>query len=268
MTFAPRLLFYARVWLRLAAMSFDEIWATRLNSIGWLLGKLVRLVFFFIFIVAIFNHTQTLKGYRLPEAVLFFLTFNLVDLTAQLFFRGIYGIRRIVTEGELDYYLIQPISPLFRVAAQTVDFLDFLTAIPVAAASFWVIGRLPVETLTLQNFILYLCLVANGVGIAFAVHVAVASAAVITQQLDNTIWVYRDLMILGRFPVDIYASGVQLILTFVIPIAVMTSFPAKALLGVLTWPWVAFALGLSAASTIGALKLWDYALSHYSSVSS
>lgn len=249
-------------------MSFAEIWVTRMNSLGWLLGKLVRLVFFFIFIAAIFRHTPTLKGYTLPQAALFFLTFNLVDLAAQLFFRGIYGIKRIVLEGELDYYLLQPINPLFRIASQTVDFLDLATAIPVAGLTFWACAHIGGNSLTLGNILLYILLLANGVAVAFAIHVAVAALAVATQQLENTIWVYRDLMILGRFPVDIYSQGMQAILTFVIPIAVMTSFPAKALLGVLSWPWVFFGLGLAFIFVLGSLRLWSWCLGRYSSVSS
>lgn len=260
--------FYTTLWLRLARLSFYEVWATRINSLGWLAGKVVRLVFFFVFILAIFRHTDSLKGYRLPETILFFLTFNLVDLIAQLLFRGIYGIKRILNEGEMDYYLLQPASVLFRVVSQSVDFLDFATAIPVAIASFWAIGQLPAEILTFNHIALYVLLIANGVAIAFAIHVAVASAVVITQQLDNAIWVYRDLMILGRFPVDIYSPGVQAALTFIIPVAVMTSFPAKALLGLLSWEWVFFAMSLAGLSVWLSLKFWHYALSQYSSVSS
>ncbi|MBI2069880.1 MAG: ABC-2 family transporter protein [Elusimicrobia bacterium] len=259
---------YGRIWFRLAQMSFAEVWATRINSLGWLLGKLVRLIFFFMFIVAIFRHTNSLRGYTLPEAALFFLTFNLVDLMAQLFFRGIYGIRRIVVEGELDYYLLHPANPLFRIACQTVDILDFLTAVPVIVLTFWAMGHLPAEALGADRLALYLLLVAGGVAIAFAIHVCVAAVAVATQQLENTIWLYRDLMILGRFPSDIYTEGMRFFLTFVIPVAVMTSFPAKALLGLLSWPWVVFAVFLAAGSVAASLRLWQFCLARYTSVSS
>ncbi|MEK6543412.1 MAG: ABC-2 family transporter protein [Elusimicrobiota bacterium] len=259
---------YARIWWRLAAMSFSETWNTRINSLGWLLGKLVRLIFFFIFIVAIFKHTDSIHGYTLPEASLFFLTFNVVDLLAQLLFRGIYGLRRIVTEGELDFYLVQPVNVLFRVACQTVDFLDCVVAVPVLALTAWAIAQLPAGTVTPGNLTLYILLIANGTLIAFAMHVLVAALAVYSQQMENAIWLYRDLMVLGRFPVDIYAKGMQMVLTFLVPIAVMTSFPTKALIGLLSARWIAYALLLSTVSIGVSLWLWLKALAHYSSVSS
>ena len=249
-------------------MSFGEVWNTRLNSLGWLLGKLVRLLFFFLFILAIFKHTKTIQGYTLPQAALFFLTFNLVDLAAQIMFRGIYGMRRIVVEGELDYYLIQPVSALFRIAFQTVDFLDIAVSLPVVALTFWAIGRLPGQVLTAPNIALYLALIANGVAIALAIHIVVASLAVYSGQMENMVWLYRDLMVMGRFPADIYAPAVQMVLTFLIPVAVMTTFPPKALMGALALKWIIFAFALAAALLWVSLKLWRLALANYSSVSS
>lgn len=258
---------YVRIWGRLAVMSLLAQLSYRLGSIGFLLGKLVRLLFFFAYIVAIFTHTQTLAGYTLVETVLFFLTFNLVDITAQIFFRGIYGARRVVVEGDLDYYLVQPCSPLFRMACTTVDFLDVVTMLPVLAMTAEAIRRVPGETSWL-SVALFALLTANGVAIAFAIHVFVAALAVRTQELDNTIWLYRDMMFLGKFPADIYNRQLQAILIFLVPIAVMTTFPAKALLGRLDAAWTAYAFAFAALLVAASLWFWRDALRRYTSVSS
>ncbi|MBI4051729.1 MAG: ABC-2 family transporter protein [Elusimicrobia bacterium] len=258
---------YFRVWWRIAVASLLTQFSTWLSSVGYLLGKLIRLFFFFIFIVAIFQHTKSLKGYSLAQTVLFFLTFNLVDIVAQLFFRGIYAARRIVMEGDLDFFLVQPASPLFRMACGTVDFLDFFTLIPVLALVGMTFSHLP-EYLNFFSLFFYVLLVLNGILIALAIHVAVAAMAVWTQELENTIWIYRDLMTLGRFPIDIYSSAVRWVLTLAIPIAVMTSFPAQAFLGKLSLGWILFSFGLSIAMISLSLGLWNKALKEYTSVSS
>ena len=258
---------HGRVWRRMAQMSLGVQLSYGLGSLGFLIGKLFRLLFFFAYIWAIFDHTDSLAGYSLDETVLFFLTFNLVDITAQVFFRGIYGARRAVVEGDLDYYLIQPVSPLMRMAASTVDFLDILTLLPVLALLGLTAGRLPTGV-DLPNLGAYLILTANGVAIALAFHIAVAAIAVRTQELENTIWIYRDLMFLGKFPVDIYSAPMRAALTFLVPIGVMTSFPAKALLGTLSGAWAAYALVLAATAMTTSLWFWRDALSRYTSVSS
>src|SRR5712671_3303205 len=100
---------YLRIWARLAAMSFMVQMQSFVSSFGYLLGKLLRIGFFLFFLSSIFKHTNAVAGYTLQEVALFFLTFNIVDILAQLFFRGIYGIRGLIREGDFDYFLIQPV---------------------------------------------------------------------------------------------------------------------------------------------------------------
>ena len=174
--------------------------------------------------------------------------------------------------GDFDYFLIQPANVLFRVAFQTVDFLDVLTILPVFAITFYVMRHIAGANgqagIPIIRWFLYGLLALNGLVIAFAIHIFVASLAVITQEMENTIWIYRDLMTLGRFPSDIYDSPMRNILTFIVPVAVMVSFPAKAFLGKLGTGWLLQALFMSMTSLAASLWFWRFATRRYTSVSS
>ena len=262
---------YWAVWRRLAMMAFLMQFTNRWSSLGWLGGKFVRLAFFILFIVSIFRHVPSVAGYSLEAVALFFLTFNLVDIVAQILIRGIYMVGRDIREGDMDFYLIQPLNPLFRVCSNLVDFLDFLMLIPVVAIILWVFPHLLSGFSTselFKNGTLYVLLCLNGLVIAFSIHVLVASLTMRTQQMEETIWMYRDLVNLGRFPVDIYTPFLRALLTFVFPIAVMVSYPSKALLGLLSPQKTVLAFVLSAVLLAVSLAAWKSSLRHYSSVSS
>ena len=258
---------YFRIWWRLALNSLKTQTSNPIASGGYFLGKLFRLVFFIIFLAAIFRHTDRLAGYSLQEAALFFLTFNAVDILAQLFFRGIYGIRSIVREGDFDYFLIQPTSLIWRVCFNTVDFLDVGTLLPVLGAIGYVLHEIP-GGLSATSLLLYSGLLVNGLLIAFAMHLAVAALAVWTQEMDNTIWIYRDLITLGRFPPSIYDAPLRAILIYVIPVTVMVGFPAQAVLGRLTPGFLGVAVAMAGLSVAASLKFWQFATRRYTSVSS
>jgi ABC-2 type transport system permease protein len=257
---------HARLWLRTASMSMQAQLTYRLGSVGFLIGKAIRMAFFFAFVAAVFDHVQTIAGYTLLETALFFLTFNIVDMAAQIFFRGVYNARRTVSEGDFDFYLIQPCSPLLRMVCSSVDVLDVITLVPVLVMTAVVLKRLP--PLGWERGLEYAALTANAVALVFAVHVAVAALTVRTQELENAIWIYRDVMFMGRFPVDVYASPVRWALTFGVPIAVMTSFPAKAFLGRLSLAWAAYAFGLTLAALAASLAFWRSSVARYTSSSS
>ncbi|MBI3289481.1 MAG: ABC-2 family transporter protein [Elusimicrobia bacterium] len=257
---------YWRIWLRTASMALQAQLSYRLGSFGFLLGKMIRLFFFFAFMAAVFSHVETVAGYTLVETALFFMTFNLVDMTAQILFRGVYGARRTVSEGDFDFYLVQPCSPLFRMTCSSVDFLDLVTIVPVIIMTGVVFARLP--PMGSERYAAYALLVANGVALIYAIHVFVAALAVRTQELESAIWIYRDVMFMGRFPVDVYAPAVRWALTVGVPIAVMTTFPAKAMLGRLSPAWIAYALGMTAVALPTSYLFWRDSVARYTSSSS
>lgn len=257
---------YWRIWLRTASMAMQAQLTYRLGSAGFLIGKMFRLVFFFAFMAAVFNHVETVAGYSLLETALFFMTYNLVDMTAQILFRGVYGARRTVSEGDFDFYLVQPCSPLFRMTCSSVDFLDIITIIPVIVMTGVCFHRLP--PLGAAAYAAYGALMLNGVALIFSIHVLVAGLAVRTQELESAIWIYRDVMFMGKFPVDVYAPAVRWALTIGVPVAVMTTFPAKAALGLLSPAWIVYAFALTAAALPLSWLFWRGSVARYTSSSS
>jgi ABC-type uncharacterized transport system permease subunit len=152
-------------------------------------------------------------------------------------------------------------------ALTTVDFLDIATILPVLVMIGVVFRHLPAGIPVLR-YAAYALLTFNALGIALAIHVFVAGLAVRTQELENTIWIYRDLMFMGKFPTDIYGRVTRLALTFVVPIAVMCTFPAKALLGLLAPVWIAYSLILCLALVAASLLYWVNSIEQYTSSSS
>jgi ABC-2 type transport system permease protein len=80
--------------------------------------------------------------------------------------------------------------------------------------------------------------------------------------------IYRDLVSLGRLPIDIYKEPLKGFLTYLIPVGIMVTLPVKSLIGVSTaWGvFVAFLVGI--LSIFIALRFWTFALRKYTSASS
>lgn len=232
----------------------------------FLLVKILRFTIFTLFIVILVKKTTLLAGYSLDETILFFLSFNLVDILAQLFFREVYRFRPAVVMGTFDFYLIKPISPLFRALAAGPDFIDFFTLIPLIFAIGYFINRLNITDPT--AIILYVLLILVGLTIVLSFHILVLSLAVVTTEIDHAILVYRDIAALGRMPIDIYIEPLRGFLTFIIPVGIMMSYPTKSLLGLLSLFNIIYAFVFSLLLFLIALKVWNWSLSKYSSASS
>lgn len=257
---------YLKVWWIFAKNSIQIQLVYRLGILFFLLAKLLRFGIFIFFIVILVGQTNVLAGYNLDQTIFFFLSFNLVDILAQLFFREVYRFRQAVITGSFDFYLIRPINSLFRSLAAGPDILDFITLIPLIWAIIYYINKLGINNP--EGIIVYIFLIVVAFVISLSFHILVLSLAVTTTEIDHAILVYRDIMGLGRFPIDIYKEPIRGFLTFLIPVGIMTSFPAKSLLGLISPLMILYAAIFSVVLFIISLKVWNFALRGYSSASS
>lgn len=240
---------------------------TNRSGILFITGKVVRFVLYFIFLYGVIKSANGLTGFSLDQAVLFFLIFSLVDTLAQFLFRGVYRFRSSVVSGSFDLDLLKPLPALFYPVFGWMDILDAITLVPfIGYMAYFIISHgLAVSLISLAGFIL---MIINSLLIAFAFHLFICSVCIITLSIDYLTWLYRDLTALGRFPTDIYPNKIRFILTFIVPVTVLMTIPAKALLGMVTgWSlFVYFAFGI--VTVYLSLRFWQFALKKYSSASS
>lgn len=256
---------YLKVWWLMSKNSFMEIFYLGAAGPLFIFGKALRFFFFVFFLVFLLKGTKSLAGYDLNQVLFFFLTFNLVDVISQFFFREVYRFRPMVVTGAFDLVLVKPMNALFRSLMGGADLLDLVTIPPLIIAVIW-FGKF--LNPTTWQVIIYSLLIVNGLIVAAAFHIAVLALGILTLEIDHTIMIFRDLSSLGRFPVDIYKEPLRGTLTYLVPIGIMMTFPAKALMGLLS-PWgilTSFAVGI--IFLLLALKFWNYALTKYSSASS
>ena len=170
-----------------------------------------------------------------------------------------------MVSGNLDLVLIKPINALFRSLMGGADIIDLIMIPPLLFAIVYV-GKTLNPSMLQTAF--YILLVLNGLVISTAFHIAVLAMAVITLEIDHSIMIYRDIVNLGRFPVDIYREPLRGILTFLIPVGIMITLPAKALMGLVSPVGVLGSLILGSVLIYLSINFWNYALKKYTSASS
>lgn len=257
---------YLKLWWKLTLAATQIAFLSRLGASIFILGKVIRFVFFLFFVVLLASKTKTIAGYSLWQVILFFATYNLVDTTAQFFFREVYRFREYVVRGFFDYILTKPISVLFRSLFGGSDILDLSTL--SLSILFVIFSASKIGLISIENIILYIIFIINALLIASAFHIAVLAVGILTTEVDNTIMLYRDLTLMGRLPIDIYREPFRDILTFVIPVGIMMTFPAKVLMGILSFDFIIVSLLIGMVLFFASLILWKTSLKYYASASS
>lgn len=249
-----------KIFVLFSKFSLKTTFQARAGVIFFMIGKILRFLLYLSLIFIVLGKTKIIKGYGLNQAVVFYLTFNIVDTAGQILFREVYRFRQLVVSGNLDLVLTKPYHPFLKILVGGVDFLDLVLLIPYIGLAVWFAHITNLFSLTL-----YFLLILNALIITTAFHIIVLGLGILTTSVDHTMMIYRDITTLGRFPIDIYREPIKGIFTFIIPIGIMMSFPPKALFNLLSPLYIAYAFMLSFAIFWFSLWFWNYAIKKYQS---
>jgi len=257
---------YLKVWWLMTKVASEIAFTSRFGAVVFIIGKILRFSLFLFFLVLLSFKTQTIAGYSLWQMIFFFATFNLIDSLPQFFLREVYRFRSYIITGYFDYILTKPFSSLFRSLFGGSDILDLF--ILFISVFFIYISALRIEGINSLGIVFYIFLIFNSFLISLSLHILVITVGVITTEVDNTIMLYRDLTQMGRVPIDVYLEPVRSILTFAIPVGIMITFPAKALMGLLSLEFILISFIFGISVFILSIFIWKWSLKFYSSASS
>ncbi len=255
-----------RIWLHYAKNAFLQTLTNRIFFLLFLFGKCARVLLFLVFLYFLLQSTNGLGGYNKEQIIFFYLSFNLVDSASQFLFREVYRFRELVVRGDMDLVLVKPINPLLRVMLGGTDALDLLMLLIIGGAVIYT--GITGISMNSGNWIIYGLLLLNALIISAAFHMLILAIGVLTTSIDHLTMVFRDTMAMLRIPVDVYSEPLRGILTFVVPLGIMMTFPPKALMGLLSWPLILISFCISLIAVTLAHWFWKRSLREYQSASS
>ncbi len=177
---------------------------------------------------------------------------------------GLQAVVDHIRKGTLDFVLLKPADAQFLVS--TSRFLvwrvvSVFNAGVILTIAFQRMDRWP----SFGNVLAACVLLVGATLLLYSLWILIISAAFRFVKVDNLTYLFSSIFDAARWPVVIFRGPLRFVFTFVIPLAVMTTFPAEALLGRLEtthlWASVLGSLVFAAA----ARWVWLRSLSHYTS---
>jgi len=213
------------------------------------------------------EHLDTVEGWNAWQLLLLTGCFTLVSgLFSALLQPALIESMNHIRKGTLDYVLLRPADALVLCLVtafapwRLVEALGGLLLIILALAQLGTPGVLDV-------------LAALGIGFGgllalYALGIMVLCASFRAVQLQNLTYLMEAVLDFARWPATVFRGFLRILFTFVIPLAVMTTYPAQALLGQASLSTVFTALGTGLGLMVIARIMWTRSLRGYSSASS
>ncbi|GIG41802.1 ABC transporter permease [Cellulomonas phragmiteti] len=166
-----------------------------------------------------------------------------------------------VRSGTLDGVLLRPVHSLVLCSFRVVGVQDVpkvLLALALVVTSLVLGGGPPSVLALLAGAVCVAC----GLVLLWALAVLTSYKVLSHVQWDASFLLHAGLN-LGRVPIPLYGDVLRVVLTWVVPVAFLTTVPAQVLFGMVPWWTVGAALGFAAASVVVVVVLWNRELRRY-----
>ena len=241
--------------------------AYRANFFIQLFQSVVELATALAGLAVIFSHTDTLGGWR-PEEVLalvgvFFLVGGVIGLVIQ---PGMSQFIDSVRDGTLDFTLTKPEDAQLLVSIKRVEIWKLIDIGLGFAVLLIALIRLGEKVGGLEALSFVAMLLAGAV-ILYSFWLILATLSFWFVRVENILEIFRSMYEAGRWPISLYPGWLRFGLTFIVPVAFVTTVPTEALTARLSVETLIGTMVLAVFLFIISRLFWRAGLKRYSGTS-
>ena len=263
-------MYHLRLVRQFARASAQNELAYRANFWLSLFHSLLNLVTGVLGVLVIFGQIETIRGWDLHSTLALLAVYLTLSALRALFIgpslEALAGIDGEIWNGQFDFTLLRPVNAQFLASVRhwrPFALVDLALGLGVLAVAVAQLGQ-SLTPLRLATFLLTLLI---GVAILYAILLAFSALTLWNPGFLFT-WVFDGLFSMARYPVGLYPGWLRLVLTWIVPVGLMTTVPAQTLTGTLSGLTLVAALLAALALLAASSLLFRLGLRRYASASS
>jgi ABC-2 type transport system permease protein len=216
----------------------------------------------------LFLSTGTLAGWTESQAMVFVAGYLVVDaIQMTMFANNVWWLPVFVNKGDLDYYLVRPVSTLFFISLRDFAANSFINLIMASGILAWALNSYP-EPLPAWKVLLFILLILNGTLLHYLIHFGTMLPVFWTHSGKGISAVFHNFTRFMERPDRIFRGWIHRVITTFIPFALIASFPARLLIEPFN-PWLLLHIFVVTIVLFRVLLyFWSKGLRNYSSASS
>ena len=259
---------YFRIWREFFKMSWMADMEYRMNLLVQVFGDIIWYIAQLSIFEVLFTHTNHIGTWDIHSMRAFMGTLFLVDALYMIFFQNSFDqFSTLVKKGDLDLYLVKPVSSQFMCTFKKINSAYFVNVIFVCCYLAWAFSYVAYPW-TIANLLSYSFLLLCGLAMLYAIRFSFCSINVIFHNASNIGFLFFNVYRIGMRPDPFYPQWLRYFILFVIPVGFFASVPARSMVGELDIRYFIAAPTLAVVFNFLANRFWHYSLKKHSSASS
>ncbi len=220
------------------------------------------------FFGVLYGHVDRIGGWDRDQAMVFVAGYLFVDAVHMtVFSNSTWWFPILVNRGDLDYYLLRPVSSLFFISLRDFAANSFVNLLIAGGILSWALARHPAP-LGAGPIALYVGLLLAGTFIFYCVYMLFLIPVFWTHSVDGLRTLYFGANELSERPHMVYPTWLRRILLSLFPAAMISSYPAWILFQGATPARLLHVAAVACGAFGVMLVAWSRGLRAYSSASS
>ena len=255
---------------RFIQVSFQEEAAYRSNFFIGIFTSILNLATGILGIMVLFGQIKTLNGWNMASTMALLGVYLIITALRGLFIgpglEALAGMEGDIWSGKFDFTLLRPLNTQVLVSLhkwRLYSLFDLVLGIGVLATA---VINMQV-CLSVWQVVTFLIALFSGVVILYAI-LLLFSALVFWSPGVLFTWIFDGLIQMARYPIGMYPGWLQMVLTWVVPVGLITTVPAEALTGSLNTGMLIASFGFALVLLIIGSLLFRKGLRRYASASS
>ena len=257
---------YLRVYRTFALSSIQREIEFKANFFAKIGQNVVWLGFFMVVLLVVYSRTESVAGWSRGASVVLSATVFLMGALSTGLFFSLTEIPEQVRKGTLDFVLTRPVDSQFWVSLRRLA--PEQAGVALIGFAMVVIGlRLDGLAPSPAQWAAWAGLVLCALALFYSFNLALMTTGVWFVRVDNLFILSETTQQVARYPMDMYGPFLARALTFAVPLGLLGTVPARALVRGVDAGALLAALSWAVAALIFSRLFWRYATRHYGSAS-
>lgn len=238
------------------------------NFVIRVLTEFLWLAMQWVFVEVLYGQTKAIGGWDKWQMIALLGTNYIISQAFEgMFFDNCMRLTDLIRKGELDFVLVKPMNPQFLVSFRYSDYASFLNSFLGIGIVIFSLGRMDAHS-GWVGMVWFALFALNGIVILYALLFTLSCLTFWIGRANNLFEFYWQIGQFSRYPAEIYRWLLRMALLTVLPVLVVTNFPATALFRPVNLPLALYGLGLGCLMLVWTVWLFRKGLERYRSASS
>lgn len=239
-------------WHFIAQFTMDIVWYA------------VQLLLFEV----LFLYAPTIGGINKTDMHIFLGTLFVIDaMNMTLTSHNFFAFPDLIRSGELDFYLIRPVSTVFMSSFRFPSIGSFMNLLTAISFLMYSLAQVPLAE-RIPGLLIYPLFVVLGLAVMTAFQLIFMGISVFTVGADGIQWILFTIHNFGMRPDTIYTGFFRKVLLYVFPLSLIASVPARLLFANPDYGLIASSGLCGIAFIYASYRFFTFALTKYSGASS